>query len=89
MASGFLLYAVGVSQRVKENVYFRCFEGEGDKEQGNYAKDCKRQPLRAAKHFPRVEHTCLIDIRNRRTDKENYDIEPVGRFAECSVVGVE
>ena len=83
------LYTISACQRISENANLGCREREYNKEQSNQAEDDDRQLAWSAKECFLVEEPCFVDIRNRGWYKENGDVEPIGRFTDCTVIGIE
>lgn len=83
------LYAVSTCQGVLKDTDFRCCESEHNKEQSDHAeqRDCPFRRL--ATCIIGVKEPCFVKIRNGGGNKENCDVDPIGRPSDHTVVGVE
>ena len=84
-----ILYAIRARQWILENTDFGCFEGEHHEENGDDAEQGNRELWMVTRDLSLVELTSLVKIRNRRRDKKDRNVDPIGRSADCSVVGVK
>ena len=83
------VYAVGPRQRISKDANLGGQEGEEHKEQSDGAEDGKRRLGRVAGGRSFFELPCFVEVRHRRRDEENGDIDPVGGFSDDTVVGVK
>ena len=88
-SSLFCLYTVSTGQWIFKDSDFRRSEGKDDKEQGNRAKRTESHFRGLTRHFVGVQEPCFVEICDRGGNKENGDVDPVGRLADHTVVGVE
>ena len=86
---GIFLYSVGAAQRISKKSEVGGHEREENKQNGEYTKQSDRKLLAFASHRFVVELSGLIDICNGGANKENRNVEPIGRFADRTVIGVE
>lgn len=84
-----VLYSVSARQRILENAELGCFEGEDNEEYGNRAKGDQSGFLRPVWGLFGVEEPQLVKVHDRGTDKENGNVEPIGRPADHAVIGVK
>ena len=84
-----LLPSVGSCNRVGKNTDGGRFERKEYKEQGNDAECCESPFFCPAGRVSSTVGLCLVPICNRRRNEENDDVDPIGRFADDTVVGVK
>ena len=93
MSRGFflktVLNSVCPSQRILENSDFWSEEGEKHKEQGDQAQNCHGNFRRSAGELLCGEEPRFIEIGDGGGDEEDGDVDPIGRFSDDAVVGVE
>lgn len=85
----FILYSVCVRYRIAKDAEGGGDEGEDDKECGYDAKSDKRRFRCVATHLLAIKEPRFKDIRRGGTNKENCDIQPIGRLSNSAVIGVK
>ena len=83
------LYSVRVGNRILENFYLWRRKGEDDEQNCDNAKRGNSKLWAFAYCLSVVKQPCFVDIRYGGRNKENSDIDPVRRFADHTVIGVE
>lgn len=81
--------AVSAGQRILEDAELGCGEGEECEEERDPAEKGEGKLGRVAYSHAAVELPRFVEVGDRRRDKEDRDVDPVGRTTDHSVVGVE
>ena len=66
----------------------RRFEREDDKQCGNQTQQDNRKAFAIACRLA-VVFSCFVNISDRRRNKEDGNVDPIGRFSDDAVVGVK
>ena len=83
------LYPVSSCYRVFKYFDFWGQESEKNKEQSNKTKNCNRNFRWFTNQISHAKTSCFVDISKCSTDKENSNIEPIGRFSYSTVIRVK
>ena len=81
--------AVGTYQRIPENAELRGSERENDEQKSNDAKQGSGKCGFGAGGCSFSEPSCFTEIHSGGGYEENGNVDPVRRFADYAVIGVE
>ena len=83
------LNTVSACQGISEQFELGCSEREDHEHSRDSKKQCKSRPRGSARGTATVKLTRFIGESDSGGDEEDSDIDPVGRFADNAVIGIE